>query len=62
MKLKHPLATLFVPISMIVAIAASSVTVALTYEDVDRTAITTTVSSADIPESVAAVQPGPEVS
>lgn len=62
MKLKHPLAKLFAPISVIVAIAATSVTVALADQDVDQNANTTAVISPGMLDSVVAVQADPEVS
>ena len=61
MKLKHPLARLFAPISMIVAIAATSVAVALADQDVDQNANTTAVISPDMLDSVVAVQADSEV-
>jgi len=60
MKLKHPLARLFAPISMIVAIAATSVAVALADQDGDQNATTTAKTSPDMLETVAAVQTVPD--
>ena len=62
MKMKHPLARLFAPISMIVAIAATTVTVAVTDQVVDHNVNTTAITSPDMPESLVAMGAGPEVS
>jgi len=62
MKLKHPLAKLFAPISVIVAIAATSVTVALADQDVDQNANTAAVFSSGKLDSAVAVQADPDVS
>ncbi|MDA0707233.1 MAG: hypothetical protein O2907_09760 [Proteobacteria bacterium] len=62
MNLRHPLARLFAAMSMIVAIAATTVTVALTDQVVDQNINTTAITSPAMPESVVAVQAEPEVS